>query len=440
MLGNLARPRHTEERSNLSVNDYLRLWENFGFNGVNYIVPAGGTDEMRAVQAERNPIVWACVCVRLMIFSEIRFTFQAWQAGRPGHMWGDKRLALLETPWPGATTGDLLARMETDASFYGNSYWTKSPDGSQVIRLDPRRVTIATGDFDDVETDKPYGKRLLGYFLHDDRGNVVSTFLPDEVAHYKPLPDPAHEFRGATWLNALLPDIIADGDLTDFKHSYLRTAATPNLVVRYEPGVSKEAATSFREKMESSHSGPQNGFKTLYLGAGADVKVVGSNFQELALNAVQSAGETRIAAAAGVPASVVGLAEGLKGSALNAGNYSASRRRLSDGTMRPMWRSAAGALSVLVKPDPGSRLWYDDRDVSFLQEDVTDAAAILEQNAKTILVLVQAGYTPDSIVSAVSTGDMNRLEHTGLMSVQLQSPAEDGITLPAPPANPALPA
>jgi hypothetical protein len=172
--------------------------------------------------------------------------------------------------------------------------------------------------------------------------------------------------------------------------------------------------------MESSHTGPESGFKTLYLGGGVDVKTVGSNFNDLAMNAVQSAGETRIAAAAGVPPGLVGLSEALKGSTLNEGNYAATRRRFSDATVRPLWRSAVGALSTLIDVPGGSRLWYDESDVAFLQEDVTDTATIRGENAKTVLTLIQAGFEPDTAVAAVETGDFSQLEHTGLVSVQLQ--------------------
>jgi hypothetical protein len=131
-----------------------------------------------------------------------------------------------------------------------------------------------------------------------------------------------------------------------------------------------------------------------------------------------------------VPASIVGISEGLAGSALNSGNYTAARRRFADGTMRPLWRSACSALQVIARPpDAGARLWFDDRDVSFLQEDVKDEADIRAQHAQTIKTLVEAGYTPGSVVEAVTTGDFTVLAHSGLLSVQLQEP---GAQAPAP--------
>ena len=422
MLGNLSRRNAgTIDRAGaMSWPDYLRLWEQFGFNGVQYVIPGGNLGELTAMQAQRNPIVWACITFRLLVFSEIRFAFQRYEWGKTGKLFGTPSLSLLEEPWPLATTGDLLGRMEVDASMYGNSYWVLAPGGGQLVRLNPTRVTIATSDAVDQLTGQPFGRQLAGYMLHNDKGHVASVFLPHEVAHYRPVADPANEFRGASWLNALLPDVIADMDLTDYKHAFLQNAATPNLAVVFPPGVKQEAFDKFRDKMESSHTGPETGFKTLYLGGGVDVKTVGSNFNDLAMNAVQSAGETRIAAAAGVPPGLVGLSEALKGSTLNEGNYAATRRRFSDATVRPLWRSAVGALSTLIDVPGGSRLWYDESDVAFLQEDVTDTATIRGENAKTVLTLIQAGFEPDTAVAAVETGDFSQLEHTGLVSVQLQ--------------------
>jgi hypothetical protein len=253
------------------------------------------------------------------------------------------------------------------------------------------------------------------------------------------LPDPSHPFRGRSWLDAILSDITADSAMTQYKSQFLRNAATPNLAVSLDAGVSPQAFDEFVERMDAQHKGVENAFKTLYLGAGADVKVIGANFDQLNIKSVQGGVETRVASAAGVPAPIIGLAESMQGSSLNAGNYTAARRRFSDGTIRPLWRAAVGAFQTLVPPPRGSRLWFDDRDIPFCQEDVKDAADIKAVEAQALRTLVDAGFDPESAVAAIRTGDMGLLRHVGLFSVQLQPPG----TVAAPSSGsepPALPA
>jgi phage portal protein BeeE len=318
--------------------------------------------------------------------------------------------------------------MLVDADLYGNSYWVRRRERGrdELVRLDPSRVIVVTGDITDVSTGQPYGRELVGYAVVAAQQTELAFFLPDEVAHFRPLPDPQHPYRGRTWLSTVLVDVTADDDFSVYKHTYMRNAATPNLVVSFDPTITKEAFETFVSRMDASHKGADKAFKTLYLGGGADVKVVGSTFDQLNLKAVQGAGETRIAAAAGVPASYLGISESLAGSSLNSGNYVAARRRFADGTIRPLWRAAAGALQTLIPAPAGgtARLWYDDRDVAFLQEDVLDAAEIRNKDAATMRQLVDGGFDPMSVVDAVTTGDMTLLVHTGNLSVQLQPAGE----------------
>jgi phage portal protein BeeE len=383
--------------------------------------------------------VAACVSTRLLVFAEARFMWQPWSAGRPGNLFGTQSLEILESPWPTATTVDLLARCEVDASLYGNSYWVKERGAfvnrDILTRLNPTDVVIAD------EVVNGYSRQLVGYAVTDGNGSqVIATFDPTEVAHYRPLPDPTHPFRGRSWLDSILSDLTADTAMTDYKSAFLRNAATPNMVVSLDAGVSPEAFEAFVDKMDAQHKGVDNAFKTLYLGAGADVKVVGANFEQLNIKGVQGGIETRVASAAGVPASIVGLSESMQGSSLNAGNYQAARRRFSDGTIRPLWRSVSGAFQSLIPPPrPGNRLWFDDRDIPFCQEDVLDAADIESRRALTIESYVRAGFEPASAVAAVRTGDIDLLVHTGLYSVQLQPPGTVAA-LPAGDEPAALPA
>ena len=92
------------------------------------------------------------------------------------------------------------------------------------------------------------------------------------------------------------------------------------------------AVDTYREQ----HEGPQNAGKTLFISGGTDVKTVGQTFENLAMKATQGGGETRIAAAAGVPPVIVGLSEGL-----SSATYSKMAFTFSSRVVFPLVRSAA---------------------------------------------------------------------------------------------------
>jgi hypothetical protein len=273
---------------------------------------------------KRNGIVFACMAARMLMFSEARFKFRQQRAGRPGDLFGTPALGILEVPWTNGTTGGLLSRMIQDVDLAGNFYAARRP-GPSLRRMQPDRVTIILGSKSgrDVDTD------VLGYTYAPnpyDNSQKGETYLAEEVVHFAPYPDPEARFRGMSWLTPVLREVMADSAATTHKLKYFENGATPNLVVslgeqaRMTPQVFEEWVAKF----EGQHEGVMNAYKTLYLAAGASANVVGSDMKQVDFKVTQGAGETRIAAAAGIPSSVVGLSEGLQGSSLNAGNFTAA--------------------------------------------------------------------------------------------------------------------
>jgi Phage portal protein len=390
-----------------------------------------------------NGVIWSVERVRMSVFSEARFQFQRFNGGRPGDLWGDQSLQLLEQPWVGGTTGDLLARMILDADAAGN-FFAVELDG-EVVRLRPDWVEIVMTERYDAEG-RQVGWKRLGYLYFQDgkTGDDPAVFLPEEVVHFAPYPDPLANWRGMSWITPVVREVQADTQATKHKLKFFENAATPNLAVSLPKEITPDTFTKFVAKMEAAHAGADNAYKTLYTGGGADVTVVGADMKQLDFKITQGAGESRIAAAGGIHPTIAGLSEGLQGSSLNAGNFGAARRLVSDGTLRPLWRNAAGSLQVLTPAPPGSRLWYDAQDVAFLREDAKDAAEITEIQARTIANLVKEGFTAESAKAAVLAQNMDLLVHTGLVSVQLQPPTsrideQSGATVsaPVPPGSPA---
>lgn len=431
-----------------SVDDYIAWVNSFTYNGLTYGVPnfrqtlsgdeaeqpAGDFASLAASTFGGNAVVFACMALRQHVFSATRFQWQRLNNGRPSRMFGTSALELLETPWPGGTTQDLLNRMIQDADLAGNCYQYVDTSfariggdgGRELVRLRPDWVEIIREPR--VLRGGQVGYRKLGY-LYTEGGPMSGAdpvpFGPEELSHFAPIPDPLANWRGMSWLTPVIREIQADGLMTTHKRRFFENGATPNMIVKYPIEASKEKILAMKQVIDSDHTGVENAYKAMHFGGGADVTVVGKDFQQMTFREVQGLGETRIAAAAGTPPTVVGLSEGLQGSSLNAGNYGQARRRMADGTMHPLWQNAAGSLAPLLGRSPARsgesvRLWYDARDVPFLREDEKDAAEIAQMWSTSARTLIDAGFEPGSVVAALDANDHSLLIHSGLYSVQLQ--------------------
>jgi hypothetical protein len=244
--------------------------------------------------------------------------------------------------------------------------------------------------------------------------------MPEQVAHFAPYPDPIAKYRGMSWLSPVIEEIVADSSATSHKRNFFDSGAKLGYVVTMDGDMAPQKFDEWVKRFKQGHEGALNAYKTLFLAGGADVKVVGADMKQVDFKAIQGAGETRICAAARVPPIIAGVSEGLQSATYS--NYGQARRAFADLTMRPMWRNMVGSFARLVPVPAAAELWYDDRDIPFLQEDQSDRAAIQKTDAETIHTLVIAGFEPDTAVKAVMSGDYGLLQHSGMYSVQLTPP------------------
>ena len=419
-------PPVTEKRDiwpfvNMGGNTYPLNVLNQTLPGSKQEEPDGGYESMARLY-KASPIVFAVCDARMRLFTEARFQFRRMSQGKPGDLFGTDALGILEEPWPNGNTSDLLARALQDADLAGNSYFVRRA-GNVLQRLRPDRVAIIL--------DRPEGDidaRVQGYAYYPKgrHGGVDPIILlAEQVAHFAPIPDPTARYRGMTWLTPVIREVMADTAAVTHKQSFFEAGATPNLVIKRSDEISKDAFKEWVALMEAGHAGAANAYKTLYLSSGADATVVGANLRQLDFSQVQGHGETRVAAAAGVPPIIVGLSEGL--AAATYSNYGQARRAFADLWARPMWRNFAGSIKAIVDVPPGATLWYDDANIPFLAEDKADEANIASTAASTINALITTGFEPDAAVRAVMSNDLSMLvgQHSGLYSVQLQAPGTE---------------
>lgn len=429
------------QRSIATLEDYAQALTSFGFGGHQYGLAGGLVQQtMKGTPIEALPnhfpsyaqayqsngIIFACMLARQDVFSSVQFAFQRKGANGPSELWTSGLLAPLEEPYVGGTTQDLLTRMIVDADLAGNAYHVR--DRGEILRLRPDWVTLL------LSRNPRTGTFQKDAYIYDEDGPGTNKepriFFPEQISHFAPIPDPLATFRGMSRLTPVVREVQHDNQLNRHKQKFLENAATPNVAVVLDKEVDPAKFERFRELFKKHHRGPENAGETMFLGGGADVTLIGQNYKQMDLKGVQGAGETRIAAAFGVPPIIVGLSEGL--AAATYSNYGQARRAFGDRTMHPLWANAAGSLARIVPAPTDSRLWYDARHVAFLREDAKDAAEVAFTEAQTMRQLIEAGFTPESAQKAVAAGDYSMLKHSGLVSVQLQLP---GATQPTTPPN-----
>jgi phage portal protein BeeE len=225
-----------------------------------------------------------------------------------------------------------------------------------------------------------------------------------------------------SWLTSAIRDLQSDQLAGDHKIRYWSNGATPNLVIKGLPAVTRSQFDELVDMMEERHAGAANAFRTLYLTQGADASVIGNNFHEIDFRGVTAAGETRISVLSRVPASLLGITEGLQGSTLNTGNFSAARRTFADTWVYPTLQDLSKSLAPLVKVPNDAELWYDVTDIGLLREDAKDQAEIDSVKAGAIRNLVDGGFEPETAIKTIAPEWAQSLKHTGNVSVQLQPP------------------
>jgi hypothetical protein len=195
--------------------------------------------------------------------------------------------------------------------------------------------------------------------------------------------------------------------------------------------------------MQARYGGPDSAGKTLVLDQGADATIVGNSLSQMDFSGVSAVGTERMLAACAVPGVLVGL-EPLRGAGRG---FAESMTKFANLWARPEWRSACGALEKITDVPPGNRLWFDTSDIQALQEGETARAQAALVRAQALLAHVQAGYTHESAVAAVESGDLTQLKAAPVpppppnLPVQHLLPQQSpGVAAePLPPTMPRLP-
>jgi hypothetical protein len=131
---------------------------------------------------QQNGVAFACTLTRMMMLAEASFKFRNVKTKK---LYGNTDLELLEYPWPGATAGELWARLEQQASLYGNAFVAKV--ASDELLILPADEVVIVSEW--VTEGGVRYKRPIGYDWDPHRAPGVDSkataqfFTIDEVAH-----------------------------------------------------------------------------------------------------------------------------------------------------------------------------------------------------------------------------------------------------------------
>ena len=249
----------SEARSNLVDGSMLDLFQfGNGLSGFAGLNATWGNEESlvrdnKAAYKSNGP-VFALVQARLQVFSQIRFQWTRFSGGAPGDLFGTAELGLLENPWPGGTTADLLARMELDISRAGTAFIRRG--NKRLHMLNPDWTYVVIGSEYDAETPAEAPDATLVGIGYKPPNGRRAIYLPNEVAIYAPIPDPDRLFCGMSWISPVLTETRADDLATVHKGKFFSNAATPNLAITFDPSVTKDqvngwmAAAGFKPVQE----------------------------------------------------------------------------------------------------------------------------------------------------------------------------------------------
>lgn len=418
----------------------------FTFNGASYPIGLGSNAWSKTEDIDNSfvayvqslykacGVVYAVMAARRLLFKQARIMWQEFADGEEGKLFWSPELELFRKPWPNGTTGELLSRMDQDVSLGGNFYAAREGDRLRRLRPDWMTIVLTGPPAEAVKSD------VAGYWFHPGRSYSAATepdprdeiYLPDEVCHWTPDPDPEAQYRGMSWLTPVVREVMADKAATRHKEQFFANGATLGAIVAAKENLTPTQFKEWMDNFNAQHQGVENAYKPLFFASPVDVTVRGLDLRQLDFKVTQGHGETRVCAAGRVPPIIVGVSEGLE--AATYSNYGQARRAFGDGWAHPQWEDAVGALETLVANPTRynrttARLWYQHKHIAFLREDLKDQAEILKTQMLGIEAGVRAGFTPETVVAAHVANDLTLMEHTHLYSVQLQPPT---TSLPPP--------
>lgn len=318
-----------------------------------------------------NAAVYACVQAWAQAFSEPEMHVRRRDRGGASEwLWEHPARALIERPNAAMSEDEFWAFVITYLALGGNCYiWKERDRAGRPVALWP----LHDGQVEPVPGARP-GDGFVSHYLYDGGdGRPKSRVETTEVIQLRWAIDPLNPVRGLSPLVACSRSVDTANEAMRYQFALLKNDAVVSTLVSLKEPVGPTRLAELKRQFKAAFSGDNRGDAAFVEGADITISRLGSNLQELAIEALLNVPEANIAAAFEVPPGLAGLNVALQ---RPAGLGSVGDTAVQEFTQRrlvPRWRRVASQFTAGLLRDfdraPGLALVFDTSTVQALRED-----------------------------------------------------------------------
>lgn len=260
------------------------------------------------------------------------------------------------------TMEQILIALIRDYFVYGNAYLYINRDSNSKLEL-----WYLPASSIQIKGGQSMNELIVSY--HYRAARRVMELSTDSVIHLRAGIDPERPAYGLSPLQPVLRELAADAEIMTYIVSILRNLGVPGAVISPKSSdtfISSEQAELVKQLYQRRTAGDERG-QALVMTTPTDVHYPNVSPENLAISTLHRIPESRVAAAFGLPAVVVGLLVGLEETA-TYNNIREAREAAWEECILPLQRQWSSVLTQRLAP-PGHRIVFDIRQVRALQTD-----------------------------------------------------------------------
>lgn len=277
------------------------------------------------------------------------------------------------------------------------------------------------------------GSEFISHYEYRPGGQAGAVRLAvEDVVHLRYGLDPANTRKGLSPVKALLREVYTDEEAARFTAAMLRNMGVAGIVVSPKDNAiqfAPDEALAMKTKIQQNTTGDRRG-EAIVTDIPIDVMPIADGMTGIDMARVRAIPESRVAAAFGIPASVLGYLSGMQQTAVGA-TLREQRELAYESAIVPVQDVLADELQVQLLDDfvddvDGYRVGFDRSGVRVLQEDEDARWDRVVRGVQGGVILVsearqELGFTP---------GPDDEVYLRPLSVVEV-GPGADPVTIPA---------